>query len=69
MQGISTHSVDDLVKAQGLTVSSKGQVSRLRDEIEKRIGAFLKRPLPGNLGGDADEPVVAACRRGFDAVS
>ena len=46
MQEISTRSVDDLVKAQGMTVSAKSQVSRLREEVN--VGAFLERPLPGN---------------------
>jgi transposase-like protein len=31
-----------------MTVSSKSQVSRLREEINKRVGAFLERPPPGN---------------------
>ena len=59
MQGISTRSVDDLVKAMGAGGMSKSQVSRLcsveplsaigprtmaRDE---RVNAFLTRPLEG----------------------
>lgn len=48
IQGISTRSVDDLVKAMGMTGISKSQVSRLCAEIDERVGAFLKRPIEGN---------------------
>ena len=34
MQGVSTRSVDDLVKAMGMTGISKSQVSRLCAEID-----------------------------------
>ncbi len=45
--GISTRSVDDLVKAMGAGVMSKSQVSRLCAEIDERVNAFLARPLEG----------------------
>src|SRR5215471_12409710 len=45
VQGISTRSVDELVKALGMTGISKSQVSRLCAEIDDKIGAFLDRPL------------------------
>lgn len=48
VQGISTRSVDDLVKAMGMTGVSKSQVSRLCQEIDERVQAFLNRPLEGD---------------------
>jgi putative transposase len=48
IQGISTRSVDDLVKAMGMTGISKSQVSRLCAEIDERVHAFLERPLEGD---------------------
>ena len=47
IQGISTRSVDDLVQAMGGTGVSKSQVSRLCQEIDERVGAFLDRPIEG----------------------
>jgi putative transposase len=47
IQGISTRSVDDLVQAMGGTCVSKSQVSRLCQEIDERVGAFLDRPIEG----------------------
>jgi putative transposase len=41
VQGVSTRSVDDLVKAMGMTGISKSQVSRLCAEIDERAKAFL----------------------------
>ncbi|MGO7396239.1 transposase, partial [Rhizobium ruizarguesonis] len=41
IQGISTRSVDELVKAMGI---SKSQVSRLCEEIDVKVKAFLDRP-------------------------
>ena len=48
VQGISTRSVDELVKALGMSGISKSQVSRLCEEIDERVGAFLNRPLEGD---------------------
>ena len=48
VQGISTRSVDELVKALGMTGISKSQVSRLCAEIDERVDAFLDRPLEGD---------------------
>src|ERR1043166_9527835 len=48
IQGISTRSVDDLVKAMGMTGISKSQVSRLCEEIDQRVKAFLTRPIEGD---------------------
>src|SRR5919106_245983 len=48
VQGVSTRSVDELVKALGMTGISKSQVSRLCAEIDERVTAFLERPLEGD---------------------
>jgi putative transposase len=48
IQGVSTRSVDDLVKAMGMTGISKSQVSRLCEEIDDRVKAFLDRPIEGD---------------------
>jgi transposase-like protein len=48
IQGISTRSVDDLVKALGMDGVSKSQVSRLCEEIDERVTAFLDRPIEGD---------------------
>ena len=48
VQGVSTRSVDDLVRAMGGTGVSKSQVSRLCEEIDERVKAFLDRPLEGD---------------------
>jgi putative transposase len=48
IQGISTRSVDDLVRAMGMSGISKSQVSRLCEEIDERVHAFLDRPIEGD---------------------
>jgi transposase-like protein len=48
VQGISTRSVDELVKALGMAGISKSQVSRLCAEIDERVRSFLERPLEGD---------------------
>lgn len=48
IQGVSTRSVDDLVKALGMTGVSKSQVSRLCEEIDERVKTFLDRPIEGD---------------------
>jgi len=48
VQGVSTRSVDELVKAMGMSGISKSQVSRLCGEIDGKIKAFLDRPLEGD---------------------
>ena len=47
IQGVSTRSVDELVRAMGMTGISKSQVSRLCGEIDDKVAAFLNRPLEG----------------------
>jgi putative transposase len=48
VHGVSTRSVDDLVKAMGMSGISKSQVSRLCQEIDEKVKAFLGRPLEGD---------------------
>jgi putative transposase len=47
VHGISTRAVDDLVKALGGAGVSKSQVSRLVEQIDARVDAFLARPIEG----------------------
>src|SRR5579864_8590447 len=47
VHGISTRSVDELVKAMGMEGISKSQVSRLCAEIDERVQTFLRRPIEG----------------------
>ncbi|BAQ44263.1 MULTISPECIES: IS256 family transposase [Methylobacterium] len=47
IQGISTRAVDDLVQALGGTGISRSQVSRLCQEIDERVNAFLEQPIEG----------------------
>lgn len=47
VKGISTRKVDDLVQAMGMSGISKSQVSRLCEELDERVEAFLNRPLEG----------------------
>jgi putative transposase len=48
VHGVSTRSVDELVKAMGMSGISKSQVSRLCAEIDERVNAFLSRPIEGD---------------------
>jgi transposase-like protein len=48
IQGVSTRSVDDLVKAMGMSGISKSQVSRRVEEIDDKVQAFLGRPIEGD---------------------
>ena len=47
IQGVSTRSVDDLVKAMGMSGISKSQVSRICQELDTIVDGFLNRPLDG----------------------
>ena len=63
IQGVSTRSVDELVKAMGMTGISKSQVSRLCEEIDGKVKAFLERPIEGDwpyLWLDARAAIAAA---------
>jgi putative transposase len=46
VHGVSTRSVDDLVKAMGMTGISKSQV--MCEEIDEKVKAFLSRPIEGD---------------------
>ena len=48
VQGVSTRSVDALVKSMGMTGISKSQVSRLCEDIDARVNTFLERPIEGS---------------------
>ncbi|MCB2054638.1 MAG: transposase, partial [Geminicoccaceae bacterium] len=48
IQGISTRSVDDLVKSLGMSGISKSQVSRLCEDIDERVDEFLNRRIEGD---------------------
>jgi len=48
IQGVSTRSVDELVKSMGMTGISKSQVSRLCEDIDTRTKTFLERPIEGS---------------------
>ena len=48
IQGVSTRSVDDLVKSMGMSGISKSQVSRLCEDIDGRVKTFLERPIEGS---------------------
>jgi transposase-like protein len=48
VHGVSTRSVDDLVQAMGMSGVSKSQVSRLCEELDGKVKAFLDRPIEGD---------------------
>ena len=48
IQGVSTRSVDELVKSMGMSGISKSQVSRLCEDIDERVKTFLGRPIEGS---------------------
>ncbi|NLE95705.1 MAG: IS256 family transposase, partial [Dehalococcoidia bacterium] len=47
IEGVSTRRVDDLVKSLGCEGISKSQVSRICQELDGMVEAFLTRPLDG----------------------
>jgi len=69
IQGISTRSVDDLVKAMGMSGISKSQVSRLCEEIDGRVKAFLERPIEGDWPYIWIDATYLRVRRGSRIVS
>ena len=69
VQGVSTRSVDDLVKAMGLEGISKSQVSRLCGEIDERVQAFLTRPIEGEWPYIWLDATYVKARRGNHIVS
>jgi transposase-like protein len=48
VNGISTRSVVDLVKAMGICGVCESQVSRLCTELDELVGAFLNRLIEGD---------------------
>ena len=48
VHGVSTRSVDDLVRALGMDGISRSQVSRLCEEIDDKVKPFLGRPIEGD---------------------
>jgi putative transposase len=69
VQGISTRSVDDLVKAMGMSGISKSQVSRLCEEIDGKVKAFLDRPIEGDWPYLWIDATYLKVRRGGRVVS
>src|SRR3954453_18834569 len=69
VQGISTRSVDDLVKAMGMSGMSKSQVSRLCEEIDAKVKAFLDRPIEGDWPYVWIDAAYLKVRRGGRIVS
>lgn len=69
VQGISTRSIDDLVKAMGMSGISKSQVSRLCEEIDERVKAFLDRPIEGEWPYIWIDATYLKVRRGARTVS
>ena len=69
VQGISTRSVDDLVKAMGMSGISKSQVSRLCEEIDAHVKAFLERPIEGDWPYLWIDATYLKVRRGGRVVS
>jgi putative transposase len=69
IQGISTRSVDDLVKAMGMSGISKSQVSRLCEEIDVKVKAFLDRPIEGEWPYIWIDATYLKVRRGGRIVS
>lgn len=69
VQGISTRSVDELVKAMGMSGISKSQVSRLCEDIDVRVKAFLNRPIEGEWPYIWIDATYLKVRRGGRIVS
>jgi putative transposase len=69
VQGVSTRSVDDLVKAMGASGVSKSQVSRLCEEIDGKVKAFLERPIEGDWPYLWIDATYMKVRRGGRVVS
>ncbi|OOO28151.1 UNVERIFIED_ORG: IS256 family transposase [Rhizobium sophorae] len=62
-------SVDDLVKAMGMSGISKSQVSRLCEEIDVKVKAFLDRPIEGEWPYVWVDATYLKVRRGGRIVS
>jgi transposase-like protein len=69
VQGVSTRSVDDLVRAMGMDGISKSQVSRLCEEIDEKVKPFLGRPIDGDWPYVWLDATYVKVRRGGRIVS
>lgn len=69
VQGISTRSVDDMVKATDISGISKSHVSRLCEEIDSKVKAFLNRPIEGDWPNLWIDTTYLKVRRGGWIVS
>jgi transposase-like protein len=69
VQGVSTRSVDELVRAMGMDGISKSQVSRLCKEIDGRVKPFLGRPMEGDWPYVWLDATYVKARRGGRIVS
>ena len=48
IEGVSTRSVEELVRSMGMSGISKSRISRLCAEIDERVHALLSRPIEGD---------------------
>jgi putative transposase len=69
VQGVSTRSVDDLVRAMGIEGISKSEVSRLCEEIDDKVKPFLGRPIEGDWPYVWLDATYVKVRRGGRVVS
>ena len=69
VHGVSTRSVDDLVRAMGMDGISRSQVSRLCEEIDDKVKPFLGRPIEGDWPYVWLDATYVKVRRGGRIVS
>src|SRR5271165_4870212 len=69
VQGVSTRSVDDLVRAMGMDGISRSEVSRLCEEIDEKVKPFLGRPIEGDWPYVWLDATYVKVRRGGRIVS
>ena len=69
VHGVSTRSVDDLVRALGLDGISRSEVSRLCAEIDEKVKPFLGRPIEGDWPYVWLDATYVKVRRGGRIVS
>ena len=69
VHGVSTRSVDDLVRALGMDGISRSQVSRLCEEIDDKVKPFLGRAIEGDWPYVWLDATYVKVRRGGRIVS
>jgi putative transposase len=69
IHGVSTRSVDELVRAMGMTGISKSQVSRLCGEIDDKVAAFLTRSKATGHTSGSTRPTSRFASRGASSRS